>query len=58
MDKSEIKATAQKLAERLRENPRDASSVIELCEALNLSCRDFAMADASAEDLHMLLGVI
>jgi hypothetical protein len=58
MDKSEIRVTAQQLAERLRENPRDASSVIELCDALNLRYRDFAMADSLDEDLHMLLGVI
>ena len=58
MEKLQIKMTAQELAERLRNNPKEAPNVIKLCGSLNLTYRDFVLADARTEDLNMLVGVV
>ena len=47
MTRVRIKATAAVLADKLRKNPSDASSVIELCKSMNLKYRDFSAAEAN-----------
>ena len=54
----EKKQTAKELADRLRENPKDAANVARECDELNLKYRDFQEAGARSEDLEMLIGII
>jgi hypothetical protein len=58
MTKLLTKQTAKRLADRLRNDPKDATVVARECSDLNVKYRDFVEADAAAEDLEVLIGIV